>query len=292
MRTSRFSLALLAGLVLLGPGRTEEYTIKIKPMEDVGKPFRVSDLVKTTGTIKVLDENGKPVQQFEPNSTEVDEYTETILEGGSRIPRKFRRAFTRAQLIAVQAGQKTTRPYPWQGRTVEYELRQGKYVVKVLGDEALKEDAVKILTGKANERTSTDFDRIFDPGKPMAVGGSWDIDPSLLETFKSQGELDRERSKGKGKLVKVYEKDGKRFGVLAIDVELAFKAIQGTRFDPPASSRIKFTLDTAIDGSSVAANIQMEGRMTGRMKLEQKGKKMLQEMSLEMSGKLVRSPGD
>jgi hypothetical protein len=283
-----FGTALLAGLVAASAA-AQEYTLRIKSMEDVGVKVRIKSSHATAGSIKVIDASGKVLQQLAPNQTEEEDYTETILEKGERAPQKYRQTYRTARTVEGQGEKKASHPYIWQGRALEYELRGGKYTVTPDGEPTIPDEVLKTLAARANQRTTAEFDKVFDPGKPVAVGDRWSLSRKLLTAFKDEGELDLERSKGTGKLVKVYDKDGKRFGVIAVDLQLAFKTLRGTPFDPPALSTLHLSLDTPIDGSSTEATIRTTGRFTGTKVLEQKGQKLSQQMSLDMSSTIERS---
>ncbi len=60
-----------------------------------------------------------------------------------------------------------------------------------------------------------------------------------------------EKSTAEAKLVKVYTKDNKQFGVFEIKAQLAVEGIEDVmRFDPPLIENLDLTVDAVIDGTS------------------------------------------
>ncbi len=285
MRATPITACLLLS-ALAGAARGQTYAIKLRSDPAAGKSISVRDSHQNAGTVKVLDAGGKLLREQKPNEVEEEVFTETVLEAGGKHPKKFQRAYGKAE--RGEAGK--LRPRSCQGRTVLFELRDGRYVVRAEGTPALAPADRKDLTARANDRLRSSPDELFLPNRPVAVGDAWDVAKKLLPEFANKGEeLDLQKSSGRAKLLKAYARDGKQFGVLEVDLKLAVKTMQGLKCDPPARFDIKGTIDTAIDGSSTAATMSMTFRVSGKAQGEQGGMKFTVEMAMEGSGKLERS---
>jgi hypothetical protein len=273
MRTA-WKLLTIAAMILTGCGKEDKkpsspaggtpaapsapatYTIKLKRFPDVGKSVVITGTEKITGTVKVTDSTGKVLNEGKEKADEVSEkkYTQTILEGDGARPRKYKEEYEKA--IAHSA------PRPLQGRTVVYELKGDKYEVTVEGEPALDAKDLKELTDKANK---PDLNAAVTPKNPVKTGETWPIDVQVLAKALGEGQdLDAAQSKADAKLVRVYDKDGKRFGVIELHLKAAFKSMQGMAFDPPLVIEMQGTLDTAIDGSGTAGKMTMNGKINGK----------------------------
>ena len=289
-RIIKFLAGMMAILLVLGgvpaaEAQDKAYTIKIKEKPDVGMSIVTKDVDKQTGVIKVLDAQGQLLNENKVNKAKEEIYTEVILEKGDKHPKKYKQTYEKA--IETEDGKTTARSY--QGRTLLYELKDGKYQLGVVGKPPLDEKDVTQLLEKANEELekNVDLDKLFLPGKPVKVGDTWTLDNKMLvEAFNDKKlTLDAAKSKGTGKLVKAYQKDGKQWGVLQIDLKLALQTIEGLKLDTPAEMDLQASLDVAIDGSSTAGVMTMTGKMTLKSQFEQAGMKFRIEGSVELSGK-------
>jgi hypothetical protein len=86
---------------------------------------------------------------------------------------------------------------------------------------------------QANDKKGEGLTERLVPKKPVKVGGSWEITSKGLQQLASVfGDVDTSlKCKAEGKLVKAYKKDGKQFGVVAIDLSLALEEVKGMTFD-------------------------------------------------------------
>jgi hypothetical protein len=285
IRTLSMAASLLLLPPLAGAARAQTYAIKLKSEAGAGKSVTVRESHRSAGAVKVLDAGGKVLREQKPNEVGEEVFTETVREAGDRRPKKYKRVYEKA--VRGEAGK--PRPRSYQGRTVLFELRDGRYAVRAEGTPALAPADLKDLTAKANDQLTSGPDELFQPKKPVAVGDGWGVDKKLLPELARGDELDLDRSDGRARLVKVYARDGKRFGVIEIDLKLAVKTMQGLKCDPPARFEIKGSIDAAIDGSSTASAMSMTFTTAGKARVEQGGMKFTMEMALEGSGKLERS---
>jgi hypothetical protein len=260
------------------------YTIKLKKEPNVGKSVVVRDSEKTTGTIKISAQD-KLLQEQKTNESKEEVYTKVVLEKGDKYPKKFQRTYKKATL---SLGGKSV-PRHYQGRTVLFELKEGKYQAKVEGEPALDEKDLTALAQDAPDPDKPDMTEVFLPKRAVKVNQSWTINNKLLaKGFAKVGKLDTAKTEGKAKLVKVYDKEGKQFGVIEYEVKLALKSMKAVSFETPGSFVIKGTMDTAIDGSTTEGVLTMTGKLKGKGSVMQKDQELTVEMNLEMSGKKER----
>src|SRR5205814_7721931 len=102
---------------------------------------------------------------------------------------------------------------PLHGLSVLVERNGVDYFFKNEKGGELSADAVKALQKKfpnGRKDDAFDADRAVLPGRPVAVGETWQIDPApLVKDWHSKKERPRitaDGFKGTGKLLKVYEK--------------------------------------------------------------------------------------
>ncbi len=277
--------AICLALTLAGAAGAQTYTVKVKQNPDPGKSAVNTDKETRGGTVKVVAADGKVLTDRTLESTKEETYTEVVLEKGAKAPRKYTRAYEKA---GVTAGGKTA-PRSFQGRTLLFEQKGGKYVVTAEDKSALDPRDATELAGLAEERAN-ELDEVILPQKPVKIGEKWTIDVKALAVgYARIGELDAAKTTGEGVLTRVYEKDGHQFGVLEVRLKLAVKTSQGLKFDPPAVMEAKFTLDAAIDGSGTAATLTMTGTMTGKGVGEGMGMKYIVDMNTTMNVKQVRT---
>src|SRR5207253_10626112 len=92
------------------------------------------------------------------------------------------------------------------------------------------------------------------PKKPAKVGDSWEISKDLLvKGFSSEGiEIDPAGTKGTGKLVKTYDKGGKKFGAIELRLDLPIKSLGAKNpftLKEGSALSITGTVDCCIDGT-------------------------------------------
>jgi hypothetical protein len=290
MRSYPFWACLAALALTAGVRADDTYTIKLKHAPDAGKSVVITDTSTQTSTANVSDADGKPLVKDEKHVQKQDEkYTETVLEKGDKRPAKYKRAYEKA--TRTLDGKATSRSY--DGRTVVFELKDGKYAVTAEGDKALDPKDVEDLSKRANE-DEADKDELFLPPKPVKVGDTWKIDGKrLAKAFDKQGDLDREKSSGDAKLTKAYTKDGKQFGVVVITLKLTSKPTKLppgiTKFEEAPVIELTMTLDAVIDGSSTAGSLTMSGKVKSKFSGEQMGVKFTADTVADVTGKQERS---
>jgi hypothetical protein len=174
----------VASVILLSACAAEaaeqKYSIKLKTYPEAGKTVTVRDTDKDTGSVKFFDPDGKLVNEVKPKIRE-KVYSITVLarKKSDAPAEKFTRVYEKA--TETENGKSKTLSY--QGRTVVFELKEGKYWVGVVGKPPLDEKDLDEFIEKANHYPSgdADFDKAMMPAKPVTVGDRWTADPKPFE---------------------------------------------------------------------------------------------------------------
>jgi hypothetical protein len=251
-------LAVALGFVLASAAARadETYAIKFKEpgkgdvtqVDSTDKSDSHNQLLDSAGKL-LTDPNGKASLDSAETVEKVAAYRETVLEKepGKLQPTRLERHYDRAQ---VKTGGKT-RDLPYQGKTVLIEKKDGKYHFRVKDGAELEGDDAAQLDEEFNKGSDEEFLKAFLPGKAVAVNDSWKIDMGPLVTAYARAnklDIDADKAEGKGKLVKVYEKDGARFGVLEVHLELPLKGMGEGNKKLPLQAGSKWTMDVSADG--------------------------------------------
>ena len=247
------ALALLAGLTAvpaLGQDRT--YDIKLKK-ESEGDRVEVAET--DAGTMAFKLELMGVEKAEEEKKTLKSAYTEEVVEKpeGARKPTKLKRTYTVAERVKDGEAEKL----PYHGKTVVIEKKGGGYVFTVDGKELAEEDAEELAEEFDPDKDIPLENEDFLPGKPVKLNETWTVDAAKIAmAFDAAGPLALrpEKTRITGKLTKVYEKGGKTFGVIELDLTLAVKELkvdgQELAMKPGSTIKAKFTLDVCIDGTS------------------------------------------
>jgi hypothetical protein len=278
--------ALLVAAPLAAAPAPSTYVVKVKRDPDPGKGTLVKSTEKHSGTLRILDGTGKAAQEIKVSQEKDEVCTKTVLERGDKKPKKFKKTFAKA--VRTTDGKAT--PLAYQGRTVIYELKDGKYQVSVEGAPELEQHVLDELTRSANG-SDLDSDLLL-PGKPVAVGDKWALaGKDVVKSIADQNvmTLDPEQTKGDARFTKAYRKDGRQFGVIEATLKLAIKGNNGVTFDPPGTMEMKLTVDGVIDGSSTAGTVTMTGKLEGKGVLKQAGQTIAVDFHIDASSRVEQS---
>lgn len=251
-------VALLAMTILaVGVARSDDSPVTIKV-----KKAGPGDVVKATkiekGSNKVtLSVNGMDDVK-DQSATSKYVYTEEVLErpAGSKRPTKVKRTYETAE--SEKAGEKND--LGLAGKTVLIEKSGDEYSFTIDG-KGVSGTAAELL-GKEFRAKKEITVEDFLPTAAVKVGGTWKVDATkLAKDLASDGlTADPEKSTATGKLVKVYDKGGAKFGVIEINMELAMTKVGGAQdIDLKAGSKmtVAVVLDMCIDGSRTAATTKV-----------------------------------
>lgn len=238
----------------------QAYTIKIKKNNEPGVTFTARSLQKNQGSVKISGIKGKdgdnPVDEVKE-----DEFVETVLEKGDKAPAKYKRTYKKATL--TQNGKEIKRPH--EGKTLIFEQEGKSYKITVEGGMAVPQAELDKLAKDAANRLDGDGAENFLPDKPVKIEEPWSLNRKGLQELGGKGsEIDLDKSKGEGKLVRVYTKDGKQYGVIDLNVNIVLKDSPPFTYEPPGTVAMKGTLDIVIDGSSAAGKVSLAGKMNGK----------------------------
>jgi hypothetical protein len=260
--------AALAGLIAL-PVLAQEKTYEIK-LKKEAKGDRVKVASTDAGDMTfLLEVMGQEMKKGEKKTVKLA-YTEEVLERDEKAkkPTKLKRTYQTAQRVK-DGGKKT---FVYQGKTVLIEKKGDKYVFTADGQPLDEEDAEE-LEEEFNKKDDIPLENEdLMPDKPVKLNETWTVDADkVAKAFESGGPLSvvKDKTKVTGKLTKVYDKDGRRFGVIELDIVLGVKDLkvddQELAMKPGSKVTVKVTLDVCIDGTAHT------GTETGTMTFDLKG---------------------
>jgi hypothetical protein len=241
----------------------ETYTIKIKT-SGKGAVGLVSK-EKTETNRSVILKDGKVLQKQDGVQKEVEVFTETIIEReGDKVPTKLRRAYTKAQSIAMD-GKTTDKPY--SGKTLLIEKKGEAFTFKIEGGaELAAKDVPNLVKEMASEGESKKHIELLLPKKAVAAGETWKLGPDVLKKLLGKDgaiTADFDKATATGKLTKAYKKDGKQFGVLQFNLVVPLEKMPNLEFKPGAKFAITLNVDGCIDGTSDSGEVRSSFQMNG-----------------------------
>lgn len=241
-------LAVLVAGLASAAGPDDAVTVKVKKLAP-GVVLQRTKTEDVTTRITVLT-NGK-AQVKEDRVTTRYAFTDEILTvNADGRPTKLRRVYKTAEETVA----KKARPVGLVGKAIVVEKGADGYTFTADG---------KPLTGKAAEVLAKEFNAAMDahdpdslrPPKPVRVGDTWALDAKkVTEGFGVSGLTpDPEKSSASGKLLRVYDRDGRRYGVTEVTIEVAVtKLTEGTKvapLQPGAAVAMTVTEDGCLDGT-------------------------------------------
>ena len=239
-------------------------TIKVKqpgPGDKVKETKTETTTQKVSATVMGMD------MTKEEQATSKFVYTEEVVSkpAGARRATKLRRVYEKAEV--TKDGEKQN--VGLDGKTVVIEKAGDGYTITVDGNEPAGLAAELLKKEFRKEKQVTEEDLL--PKQPVKVGGTWKIDLyKFAKDAEGELEMDVARSTGTGKLVKVYDKGGKKFGVMEVTFDLAVTKLGGgggQEVELKAGSKMKLVavMDACIDGSAneVTGKVTATGDLTG-----------------------------
>jgi len=255
----------------------EAVTIKIKKpgKGEVVKETKAEDI----DTVVNISAGGQKQEQKEKSGSKMV-YTDEVVEKGEKDakPTKTKRTYETAEI--VKAGEKVD--LGLKGKTVTIEKVKDKYTF-ALEEGKLSKEAAEVLDKEFNKKDDVDMEELMMPKKPVKVGDTWEVDLKAVEKmFGEEMVIDKDKSKVTGKLVKVYDKDKAKFGVIeyTIALPIASLAVMGQTLPTTDGSKLKVTLsvDGCIDGTVYG------GTTTGKVEGDLGMKVPMADVALKLTG--------
>jgi hypothetical protein len=244
----------------------ETYTIKFKDGAK-GDVRTVKEESTEQATVKAVDAAGNALLDKAEKKVTTAAYKETILEQpeGAKQPTRVKREYEKAQ---VKADDKAV-DLPYSGKTVLIEKKGDKYVFQIEGGDELTGKDAEPLNKEFNKKAVEEEDlKLLLPAKPVKVGDTWKLDAAALTKFIASDDamtLDTTKAGGTGKLVKVYQQDGKQFGVITLTLDLSIKELKLGPAKQAVKAGSKMTmqidLDACIDGSVATGTMKATADM-------------------------------
>lgn len=266
---SRISWIAVSAM-LLSPlaAPAQEYTIKLaKPT--AGEQFQVKTDNATDVEFKLLDSNGTAVMDKTEHKLHTFIFRETVVETGpGGEPVRVKRTYKKAQ----RTKDDDRRTFPFQGETVLIEKKDGAFAFQIIDGEAVEGEDAKELSEEFNKGGAQKMLKAFAPRKAVKLDEPWKFDVAqIAKDFGKDGkiEIDAAKSTGVGKLVKVYQENGKQFGVIELTITLPVSHISHEDNKKPAKEGskivIKLEADRCIDGGIAESQLTttFEGDIRG-----------------------------
>ncbi len=268
----RFLFTCLIGLSCTSPLAAEEtYRIRLRTSPDVGKTNdqKVEDSMETRW--RFIDDKGKEVRKELVEIARQEEYAETVLKADKDKVIQFQRLYRKARDSHGKKEQKAGH----DGQTILFEKAEKGWRVTYKGGKKLPDG--DRLSEEAEDKWLLTPILPLLPGKAVKVGEKWRVDAKAVQasarhpspTSKDEVEVKLSKTAG-GKLVKVYRKGKRLFGVMEIEAEVDFvsKGKSGTH-----KLAIKVNIDAVIDGSDTQGSYKWKMDSMAKAIVEQDGKK-------------------
>lgn len=272
---NRIAWALVAFLsVGVGLGQTQDtqptkaFTIKLKERGE-GESALVKRHEVLRSKVTVADGGGNVVLDQSETNHEVMEYSETLVKDGiGNAATEFLRSYTKAQT----GKDEKLEDAGLQGKTIKIVKNGDGYSFTYKDGGKLEGRALEVLTKEFAKKSeeNTNIERLILPQGPVKSGESWKLDMDKIITDLSTNaplEVDATKAKGEGKLVKVYKKDARQFGVMTFKMDMPLKSIgkgqEQMKFGPDAKVALDITFDVCIDGTTETGTLTMKMLMIG-----------------------------
>lgn len=248
-------------LLVAAAGRAEEtYTVKFKPL---AKGERLRFDIKEDGSkrIKSFDPDGKKVEDKETKETLHRVYDDSYLEVVDGAPTVLLRRYERAERTL----DKRTSKLPFHGHTLRIDKKENRYEFQIDGEKVEPAESGELFQEVGRGFNRVRWHEFFAPDRPVKLDERWKANPAKvidLLALGSQFDVDKDQVESTCKLVKVYGRDGKRYGRFEVRVLIPLQAMKSRdkRTAIKASwLEIEATPEVVIDGSS--RNGEMSGVM-------------------------------
>jgi hypothetical protein len=269
-------LVALAWVLTAGHGLAQEkYTIVLKELGK-GDSSKVERKEVMTSKASVRAEKELVPKTFEFGFTKHISYTDKILERpeGSPLPTKVKRVYEK--VVVETQGPVIGKPGAEQwlsGKTVLIEKKGPQYEYRLEGGEVLDKGTSDLKDEFTKQEQDRQTKALLPPG-PVAVNETWKIDAREFLGDDGKGGFLNLKPEGTAKLVKVYKKDGRLYGVIDGVLNLQSKlAAKDANAPPPMEMKgtLIWTFDACIDGAFAERSFNAKMDMNGTMDVPQGG---------------------
>ena len=253
---------LIVALFIASPAMAQ-HAIRLRAVPDEGKSalVRLENKQEIDSTVK--DADGKELKRDSRAFSDLAEYSLAVQEGKDGLPAKFSHEYSKAE----ETVGKETKALAWNGRKILFKTGKEKVSASVSEGSALKKEAIAELERIGATRF---LDTVLPmiPTKELKAGEEWKVEPKDAASG-LKVPFDAEKSSASGKLAKVYEKGGKKFGVIELKAELALKLPDGGK------GKLEYVvkIDAAIDGTGTEGTYRAEVTISGEQTVQDKTKK-------------------
>lgn len=264
-----------------------EYTIKLREPQ-VGEKYQIlrtgNTVTTATRTVK-----GQP-KSDETRTSSRFEYTDEIIESKDPKdrPTKAKHVYSAAERVINGK----TVPASFQGKTVLIDRSGTGYTFRIEKGGKLSPEDVKYFARQYNTKPRKRPQDLI-PNRAVRVGETWQVDKeAMAKQFKEDGlVLEDSKTTGVGKLTKVYQKDGKQFGVIELRFEVypleSNDAGRKTTMKPGSKIVYELRADTCIDGTTSESAVT--NRSLGELIVIQGGEvKLSIDETDTVTGKLIQ----
>ena len=272
----------------------DKITVKLHKDEKGDKTHVTEKEIEKGQTTMTL--NGKP-EVHKSDKLLICQFHDEILE--KQVGKHFTKAKRTYEKLDVRMFNKKMTT-TMLNKPVLIERLKTDYKFTINGKEVAGEDD-EILRDEFKEKKTEDdleLEDLLMPKQPLAVNETWKpaMAPILSELAdETDMNFDAAKSTAQGKLTKVYKKDGKQYGVLKIDLDLAVTkmGVGGALINmaPGSTSKMTCMLDGCIDGSCNygVLDIVMDMKIHGSFK-NQEGKDVKMDFVLKKTMNKVQGP--
>jgi hypothetical protein len=261
--------------------------LKLKSFPDAGQTSVTREQFRSELSMRITNNDGKTLNTRRDSESTEAAFSETTLRktpGG----REFRRRYERV----VKTNRTGTRLLPQSGKTLLILERNGKFSIRNESGPPLETEEIQELSKELELGRKVADRNLCVPTSPVAVGQIWSITPGEASVcFNTLGELEPAGSSASGRLVRTYEKNGRSFGTVEIDIALRIKNMGTLRFDSPAVFKARVQIDGCIDGVSPGGRLALTGSLEGRSYPQGDSAQPVLNIKLDLSGESTTSVG-
>jgi hypothetical protein len=242
------------------------------PKPEKGQRWEVE--FKRTHDIKIEKTLDGKADTIADTMTSTWDYTETVDEFDKvGTLTKFRRTYGNAEAVVA----KQTKPMSFRDTEVVFEKGEKLWTAKTKAGQAIRGIESRLIVADLGELPTVPL-ALFTPSKPVTVNTAWQPDKKAALAafaFHDYMTFDADKAVLSAKLTKVYEKDGKRCGVVAFTLDAPILTVKGKDVlvgELGSKLTVEATVDGVIDGSERRFTRTSKTKMAFATSLEFNGK--------------------